>query len=188
MLPQRKMEGDVFAVPEFDMKETDVTGFMEELRGFHAQFRDCFRRSELREHFFQYMVGQFSKLERKSVEPIACAVENGNVRQMQRFLSDAVWNEENMLVKYRSMVNSDLGDDNGVLIFDESGFPKKGNESVGVARQYCGTTGKVDNCQVGVFSAYASRYGYALLDKQLFLPEKWFSPEYAHLSLNSSSN
>ena len=184
MLPQRKMDGDVFAVPEFVVEKTDIEGFIEELRGFHSEFSGCFRRSELREHFFQYMVGQFSKLERKSIEPIACSVENGNVRQMQRFLSDAVWDEEKILAKYRSMVNNDLGDDDGVLIFDESGFPKKGADSAGVARQYCGTLGKVDNCQVGVFCAYASRHGYALLDKQLFLPEKWFSDEYAQRRKN----
>jgi SRSO17 transposase len=65
------------------------------------------------------------------------------------------------------------------LIFDETGFAKKGDDSVGVARQYCGSLGKVDNCQVGVFSAYATRHGYALLDKRLFLPEKWFDKKYA---------
>jgi SRSO17 transposase len=72
-----------------------------------------------------------------------------------------------------------LGDGEGVLIFDESGFPKKGRESVGVARQYCGTLGKVENCQVGVFAAYASRQGYAFVDKRLFLPEAWFTEAYA---------
>ncbi len=77
------------------------------------------------------------------------------------------------------MVNEDLGDPNGVLIFDETGFLKKGNDSVGVGKQYCGSIGKVENCQVGVFAAYASPHGYALLDKQLFIPEKWFTAEYA---------
>ena len=178
MLPQQESEGDAFAVPKLDLEKPDVEGFMEELRGFHTEFRDCFRRSELRKHFFKYMVGQFSKLERKSIEPIAYSVEGGNIRQMQRFLSDALWDEEKMLAKYRSMVNNDLGDAQGVLIFDETGFPKKGSDSAGVARQYCGATGKVDNCQVGVFSAYASRHGYALLDKRLFLPEPWFCVEY----------
>jgi SRSO17 transposase len=77
------------------------------------------------------------------------------------------------------MVDEDMGDPEGVLIFDESGFPKKGEDSVGVARQYCGTLGKVENCQVGVFMAYASPHGYALLDKRLFIPEKWFEGAYA---------
>ena len=98
---------------------------------------------------------------------------------MQRFVSDVVWDEEAIMRKYRSMVCEDLGDPDGALIFDETGFPKKGEESIGVARQYCGSLGKVDNCQVGVFAAYASRYGYSFLDKRLYLPEKWFDQEHA---------
>lgn len=178
MLFRNRIEGDVFAVPKFELKKQDVEGFAEDLRGFHGEFRGCFRRSELRKHFFGYMVGQFSDLERKSVEPIAHGVEGGNVRQMQRFVSDAVWDEERMLGKYHGMVRDDLGDERGVLIFDETGFPKKGKDSAGVASQYCGASGKVDNCQVGVFCAYASPSGYALLDKRLFMPEVWFTPEY----------
>jgi SRSO17 transposase len=77
------------------------------------------------------------------------------------------------------MVAKEMGDPNGVLIFDESGFVKKGNDSAGVSRQYCGTVGKVENSQVGVFEAYASRCGYVLLDKRLFFPEKWFTDGYA---------
>ncbi|MBW2095052.1 MAG: IS701 family transposase [Deltaproteobacteria bacterium] len=141
-------------------------------------FSDCFLRSESRQHFFNYMVGQFSDLERKSIEPIALAVKDGNVRALQRFVSDAPWDENNMISKYRSFVNDDLGSPDGALIFDESGFVKKGQDSIGVARQYCGTIGKVDNCQVGVFAAYVSEHGYALLDKRLFIPEQWFSDDY----------
>jgi SRSO17 transposase len=71
-----------------------------------------------------------------------------------------------------------MGEPDGVLIVDEPGFAKKGHDSVGVAHQYCGSLGKVENCQVGVFAAYASRQGYALVDKRLFLPEPWFSDAY----------
>jgi SRSO17 transposase len=97
---------------------------------------------------------------------------------VQRFVSDAPWNENKMIVKYRSLVNDDLGSSEGALIFDESGFVKKGGDSIGVARQYCGTIGKVDNCQLGVFAAYVSEYGYALVDRRLFIPEQWFTDEY----------
>jgi SRSO17 transposase len=76
------------------------------------------------------------------------------------------------------MVNEDLGDPHGVLIFDETGFVKKGDDSAGVGKQYCGTLGKVENCQVGVFTAHTSRHGYSLLDARLFIPEKWFSENY----------
>jgi SRSO17 transposase len=124
------------------------------------------------------MVGQFSELERKSIEPIALNVEDGNVRPMQRFISDAEWNDDEILNKYHNLVNEDLGTADGALIFDETGFTKKGDDSIGVSRQYCGSIGKVENCQVGVFAAYASPYGYALLDKRLFIPQKWFSDDY----------
>jgi SRSO17 transposase len=153
---------------------------MNELSGFHEQFSDCFQRSESREHFFNYMSGQFSPIERKSIEPIALALKDGNVRAMQRFISDAPWDDAKMLYKYRSHVNDDLGSPDGALIFDESSFVKKGQDSIGVGRQYCGTIGKVDNCQVGVFAAYASANGYSLIDKQLFIPKKWFTDAYRH--------
>jgi SRSO17 transposase len=124
---------------------------------------------------FDYMVGQFSKLERKSIEPMALRVEGSTIRGMQRFISDVCWDEEQMRWNYHQLVADELGDPEGVLMFDETGFVKKGKESVGVARQYCGTLGKVENCQVGVFAGYASRHGYALVDKRLFLPEVWWT-------------
>lgn len=178
MLPVIRHNEHLYSIPKFDIGKGDVKDFINELRGFHEQFADCFHRSESREHFFNYMAGQFSELERKSIEPIALAVKDGNVRAMQRFVSVAQWDVENILSKYRSFVNDDLGSSNGALIFDESGFLKKGQDSIGVARQYCGTAGKVDNCQVGVFAAYVSESGYALVDNRLFIPEQWFSDEY----------
>jgi SRSO17 transposase len=178
MLPQVRNEEHLFSIPKFNITKDDVNDFTHELKGFHEVFSDCFHRSESRGHFFRYMVGQFSELERKSIEPIALKVEDGNVRSMQRFISDAEWDDDQILNKYHSLVNEDLGTANGVLIFDETGFIKKGNDSIGVSKQYCGSIGKVDNCQVGVFSAYASPFGYALLDKRLFIPEKWFSDDY----------
>ena len=178
MLPAIRCNDHLYSVPKFDLGKGDVKDFMNELSGFHEQFADCFQRSESREHFFKYMVGQFSPLERKSIEPIALAVKDGNVRAMQRFVSDAPWDDENMIAKYRNLINDDLGSPDGALIFDESGFIKKGQDSIGVARQYCGTIGKVDNCQVGVFAAYVSEQGYALVDKQLFIPQKWFADAY----------
>jgi SRSO17 transposase len=179
MLPVIRCDEYLYSVPKFDLKKGDVKDFINELKGFHDQFADCFQRSESREHFLKYMAGQFSPLERKSIEPIALAVEDGNVRALQRFVSDAPWDDEKMLTKYRCFVNDDLGSPNGALIFDESGFVKKGKDSIGVAKQYCGTIGKVDNCQVGVFAGYVSEYGYGLVDKRLFIPEKWFGDDYS---------
>jgi len=175
MLPECRNTEYQYAVPKFDINKNDVKDFINELKGFHEIFSECFHRSESREHFYKYMIGQFSELERKSIEPIALNVESGNVRAMQRFVSVADWNDDELLYKYRNVVNDDMGDQNGALIFDESGFVKKGNDSVGVAKQYCGNVGKVENSQVGVFTAYASPSGYSIIDKRLFLPEKWFT-------------
>jgi len=180
MLPKIRNEEYLFAVPKFNIKKEDVEGFANELKGFHENFRECFSRSESRDHFYNYMVGQFSKLERKSIEPIALAVKDGNIRAMQHFVSAVIWDDDRILYKYRTMVSEDIGDTNSVLIFDETGFVKKGDDSVGVGKQYCGNIGKVENCQVGVFAAYGSPHGYSLLDKRLFIPEKWFTDEHAH--------
>jgi SRSO17 transposase len=174
-----RIADDVYAIPQFEVTAPEVEGFLDELRQFHARFRDCFRRSEPREHFFRYMVGQFSTLARKSVEPIAVQTEATSIRAMQRSLSEVPWDDARMRHTYHQLVADDMGEPDGIVMVDESGFPKKGQESVGVARQYCGTLGKVDNCQVGVFAAYASRQGYALVDQRLFLPEIWFAEAYA---------
>ena len=179
MLPACRTSGESFAIPTFDLVPSDVEEFLEELWEFQSAFHDCFARSEPRAHFFDYMMGQFSKLERKSIEPMALQVEGGTIRGLQRFLSDVRWDEEQMRWNYHQLVADELGEPDGVLMFDETGFVKKGKDSVGVARQYCGTLGKVENCQVGVFAGYASRQGYALVDKRLFLPEEWFSNAYA---------
>src|SRR5215510_6202007 len=85
MLPVCRTAGEGFAIPTFDLTPGDVDGFMEELWAFQSAFHDCFARSEPRAHFFDSMVGQFSKLERKSIEPIALQVEGGTIRGLQRF-------------------------------------------------------------------------------------------------------
>jgi SRSO17 transposase len=178
MLPQCRCLDEPYPVPKFSLVEEDVKSFTPKLREFLAEFDTCFSRSEPRENLCRYIIGQFSQVERKSIEPIALQVEGAEVRSMQRFISDVVWGESAIIKKYQSMVGNDMGDPAGVLIFDESGFPKKGENSAGVARQYCGALGKVDNCQVGVFAAYASPQGYALLDAELFVPEKWFEESH----------
>ena len=179
MVPACRAADEGFAIPLFDVVPSDVAGFMEELWEFQSTFHDCFARSEPRAHFFDYMVGQCSNLERKSIEPLARQIEGGTIRGMQRFISEVRWDEEQMRWNFHQRVADALGEPAGVLRFDEPGFGKKGKDSVGVARQYGGTLGKVENCQVGVFAGYASRQGDALVDKRLFLPEEWFSDAYA---------
>jgi len=99
------------------------------------------------------MGGQFSPLARKSIEPMALQVEGGKVRARQRLVSDTLWDEAAMLETYYRLVQDEMGEPDGVLIIDETGCAKKGQDSVGVARQYCGSLGKVEHCQVGVFAA-----------------------------------
>lgn len=179
MLPACRTTGDLYELPPFELTPEDVEGFVDELRCFHTRFRHCFGRSEPRDHFFRYMMGQFSSLERKSIEPIALETQATSIRAMQRSLSEAEWDDAQMRQTYHRLVSEDLGERDGVVMVDESGFAKKGKDSVGVARQYCGSLGKVENCQVGVFTGYASRQGYALVDKRLFMPEPWFTADYA---------
>jgi SRSO17 transposase len=179
MLPDIRQLDYKYAVPKFDLGRDDIPDLITELKGFHENFTDCFQRSESRDNFYRYMSGQLCHLERKSIEPIAFAIEGAKVRAMQRFVSDAPWNEDKIMSKYHSLLNDDIGHPDGAIIFDESGFAKKGDDSIGVARQYSGNIGKVDNCQVGVFAAYTSPHGYSLIDKRLYVPEYWFSDEYS---------
>jgi hypothetical protein len=144
MLPACRTNGEGCPIPTFDLVPSDVEGFMDALWEFQSAFHDCFARSEPRAHFFDYMVGQFSKLERKSIEPMALHVEGGTIRGLQRFISDVHWDEDQMRWNYHQLVAEELGEPDGVLMFDETGFVKKGKDSVGVARQYCGTLGKVE--------------------------------------------
>ena len=94
MLPACRTQGDAFTIPTFDIVPRDVEGFMDELWEFQSAFHDCFTRSEPRAHFFDYMVGQFSQLARKSIEPMALHVEGGTIRGLQRFISDVQWDEQ----------------------------------------------------------------------------------------------
>lgn len=179
MLPKCRLNEYLYEVPPFAIEKNDVENFVDELRKFHGEFSDCFAGSEPRGNFFNYMLGQLSHPERKSIEPMAINVSGiSSVRSMQRTISDAVWYEDRILCKHQETVGREMRDPDGVLTFDESGFAKKGNCSAGVARQYNGEIGKVDNCQNGVFMGYASPKGYTLSDKRLFVPEKRFGDDY----------
>ena len=157
MVPACRTGGEGCAMPTFDLVPSDVEGCMEALWAFQSAFHDCFARSEPRAHFFDSMVGPFSKLERKSIEPMALQVEGGTIRGLQRFLSDGHGDEEQMRWNAHHRVAEELGAPDGVLRFAETGFVKKGKDSVGVARQSCGTVGTVEHGPVGVFAGYASR-------------------------------
>jgi SRSO17 transposase len=97
---------------------------------------------------------------------------------MQNFIGASPWDDQALIVEHQSVTQETIGHPEGCIVMDGSGFPRKGTESAGIARQYCNQTGKVDNCQVGVYLAYSSPRGYTLLDRYLHLPEEWFSSEY----------
>ena len=153
MLAACRTASGEFAIPTFALTPRDVAGFTNAWQEFQGLFHDCFPRSEPRAHCFDYMVGQLSPLARKSIEPMALRVAGGSVRGLQRFLSEVPWDEEHMRWSYHQLVAEEMGEPDGVLIFDETSFVKKGTDSAGVARQYCGTLGKVENCQAGYLPA-----------------------------------
>ncbi|MBP7233056.1 MAG: transposase [Syntrophaceae bacterium] len=108
MIPETRVENDSFPIPKLLINKEDIACFMKEFKGFHAQFSDCFSREEPRKNFYQYMAGQMSQPERKSIEPIALNVKSAKVRAMQHFLSDIVWEEERIFSRYHGMVSDDL--------------------------------------------------------------------------------
>lgn len=161
-----------------NLGEDDLTELMKELNIYHALYDDCFGRVEHGPLSQMYLQGLLSNLPRKSVEPMAITISGeSRVTGLQKFIGTGVWEVQVLADKHRQEAARTVSDPDGVWSLDGSDFPKKGKESVGVARQYCGRLGKIDNCQAGVFLAYASRKGYALLDRRLFLPEDWFSKE-----------
>jgi SRSO17 transposase len=159
-----------------EVTEDDLYALLPELERFHARFGRFFPRSESRSWSLKYLYGLTLPIERKNVENIAEQV-GAPPRKLQEFLSDSPWDGEGCIDELQRLVGELMGASNGVLILDESGFPKKGIWSAGVARQYSGALGRVDNCQVGVFLNYASVHGHTLVDRCLYVPEKWFGTE-----------
>jgi SRSO17 transposase len=141
---------------------------------FHGQFARFFGRTETRRRSEQYLRGLLvEQTDRRNAENVAEAVGNATPRSLQRLLTDAPWETTPVLDALQGYLAGRLKAADGVFVLDETGFPKKGTKSVGVARQYCGTLGKVGNCQLGVFLAYVSERGHALIDKRLYLPQAW---------------
>jgi SRSO17 transposase len=162
------------------LTEQDIQGISQELIHFHQQFHECYGRVEHHRLGLAYFSGLLSNLDAKSVEPIALAfLDDHTVRPLQQFLKVGRWDHEEMETRHQTLLADSLSSPGGMLTVDSSEFPKKGKESVGVARQYCGPLGKVDNCQSGVFIGYSSSKGYGLLTSQLYMPQEWFSSAYA---------
>ncbi|MCP5117680.1 MAG: IS701 family transposase [bacterium] len=145
----------------------------QELSAWKARLAPVFRRRELKETGGAFLDGLLSGIERKTGWMMAEQAGLERPWRMQALLGRSRWDAEALRDEVRAYVMEALGCPDGVLVVDETGFLKKGTHSVGVARQYSGTAGRVENCQVGVFLGYASRFGQALVDRRLYLPKDW---------------
>ena len=145
----------------------------EELAAFKSGLGAVFGRAEVRGSAAAFIDGLLSGIARKTGWQLAEQAGLAGPFRMQSLLGRSSWDADALRDLVRAEVLESLGDAAGVLVVDETGFLKKGTHSVGVARQYSGTAGRIDNCQVGVFLGYASRFGQALIDRRLYLPQDW---------------
>lgn len=143
------------------------------LDALHAQIAGRFRRPEVRKRARQYLGGLIGRVERKNGWQLAEELGERTPDGVQRLLNAARWEADAVRDDLRGYVVAHLGAEDAVLVIDETGFLKKGTKSAGVARQYSGTAGRIENCQIGVFLAYASTRGRAFLDRALYLPKEW---------------
>jgi SRSO17 transposase len=151
----------------------DLEVWVAGLDGLFARVAGRFGRAEPRRQARAYLTGLLAPVERKNGWQLAEAAGDATPDRMQRLLNRACWDPDEVRDDLRAYVAEHLGHADGVLIVDETGFVKKGVRSVGVQRQYSGTAGRVENCQLGVFLAYASPIGRALVDRELYLPKSW---------------
>jgi SRSO17 transposase len=142
-------------------------------RQLHARIAPHFARAEPRQRVLRYLQGLLSSVERKNGWQLAEQAREGTPYGMQRLLSSAVWEADLVRDDLRSYVLEQLGTHDAIVAIDETSFPKRGCKSAGVQVQYCGTTGQVENCQVGVFLSYVTAKGHSLLDRELYLPFDW---------------
>jgi SRSO17 transposase len=155
-----------------DLSADSVRTCADSLEAFVTRYLPQFARQEHRDHARTVLRGKLTGLERKTTEPIATQAGQKR-RPLQLFVGAGAWDDQAVLTELRHHVAQEIGHAEGVFILDGSAFAKKGEDSCGVDRQWCGRLGKVDNCQVGVFLAYATPHGKALLDARLYLTQEW---------------
>src|SRR6516164_2517181 len=149
-----------------------LRGVAARLEGFVRPFVAALGSDGRRRNATESIRGLMSNLGAKTAEAIAY-LHDRDRQGLQKFIGQADWDHEPLLAELARQVGAELGEPDGVLVFDPSAFPKKGAASVGVQRQWCGRLGKLENCQVGVYLAYVSRREHALIDVRLYLPEEW---------------
>jgi SRSO17 transposase len=165
--------------PECNLSAQDIEQFGQELASYLELFEPAFERAEQLAWGRVYLKGLLRDLPRKNTERIALELGE-KVRSLQHFIGQSPWKRDPVVTIHQGLIAEMLGEEDGAVLIDESGMVKQGDDSVGVAAQYCGSVGKVANCQVGVYLGYVSRKGYSLIDGRLFMPDKWF--EEAHAS------
>lgn len=162
--------------PVLQLKAHDIAALAADLDHYHSLYSPLFLRREQRQSARLYLQGLLTQLPRKSIEPMVLSLlgsDANRIRTLQQFISLGAWDDLPILQRHWQQVESLLGEADAALILDGSDFPKQGKDSVGVKRQHCGQLGKTANCQAGVFLAYASRQGYTLLNRRLYLPLDW---------------
>jgi SRSO17 transposase len=147
-------------------------GMLDRLERFVEPFAAHLTSSEQGQHAWEYVAGLFSDVKRKNAETIAY-LHDQDRQAMQKFIGQVPWDYKPLIGQLVRQVGTELGEADGVLVFDPSAFKKQGKESVGVARQWCGRLGKTDNCQVGVYLGYVSRKEHVLVDVRLYLTKEW---------------
>ena len=155
-----------------EVRPSLLRGVMQRLESFLQPFVDLLRVPEQQTNTKQYVSGLLSDLDGKDVESIAY-LHDRERQGLQKFIGQSPWDHRPLLDELARQVATDLGQDDGVLVFDPSAFPKSGHASVGVARQWCGRLGTVDHCQVAISLGYVSRKGHTLVDLRLSLPKAW---------------
>ena len=164
-----------------EVNEARIDGL---LQNFVARFDAVVTNVTQRAHFQTYLKGLMSDLDRKSIEPMALALGGEEaVRPMQQFITRSTMKDCEVSRVYREILSETINSENGMFSVDDTGHVKKGKNSVGVKRQYCGRLGKVENCQVVVNAAYAGSNGYGLVDCELYIPEEWFNESHKDLRI-----
>ena len=179
MLPEKNAYNT--AIPGLsELKKIAPEEITEILEKYLEGYEKSFGRSQQIKYFRAFEKGLLSNLDRKSIEPISLSfLGESEVRGMQQFFTRSKGWDEALGEEYKKQLGEKITSAKGFLSVDESDFVKKGKESVGVGRQYCGRTGKTDNSQAGVFLSYASEKGIGIVDSSLYIPKEWFTEEYA---------
>ena len=158
--------------------QVEVESWAAQLEEVHTRIAHRFARAEPRQRVLAYLKGLLSNCQRKNGWQMAELMGEMTPDGMQRLLSSAKWDANSVRDDLQSYIGENLGDSSSAIgVLDETGFLKQGNKSVGVKRQYCGTAGRVENCQIGVFLGYATVKGFAFLDREIYLPKEWVNDQ-----------